>query len=89
MFMQAVYTPPSMCDFLSDEKWGWSEVGSVDETVWDQLHNYIPPAGVTTPGKTTQPTPSASSKTKEAPQPARSPLQPSKASFIQILKETC
>ena len=42
--MQTVYTPPSMRDFLSDEKWGWSEVGDVDETVWNQLRNYIPQA---------------------------------------------
>ena len=54
--MQAVYTPPSMRDFSSEEKWDWSEVGYVDQTVWDQLRSYIPSAGATTPGKTTQPT---------------------------------
>ena len=43
-----------MSDFLSDENWGWSEVGDVDETVWDQLRSYIPSAGATAPGKTTE-----------------------------------
>ena len=74
MFMQAVYTPPSMRDLLSDEKWGWSEVGKVDETVWEQLRNYIPPV---------------SSKTKETTRPGLSTLELSKAPFIQILNETC
>ena len=70
--MQAVYTPPNMSDFLKDTTWRWLEVGDVDETVWDQLRSYIPPA---------------SSKTKETPQPALSPLESSKALFIQILKK--
>ena len=74
MFMQAVYTPPSMRDLLSDKKWGWSEVGKVDETVWEQLRNYIPPA---------------SSNTKGTTRPGLSPLELSKAPFIQILNETC
>ena len=73
-----VYTPPSMSDFLKDKKWGWSEVGDVDDTVWDQLRNYIPSAGMTTPVKTTetQPAPSAGAttrgKTTEPTQPAPS-----------------
>ena len=79
ILMQAVYAPPSMRDFLSDEKWGWSEVESVDETVWDQLRNYIPSAGATTVGKTKgipQPVPSTGAttpgKTKGIPQPTPS-----------------
>ena len=78
-----------MSDLLSDEKWGWSEVGSVDETVWDQLRNYIPPAGATTAGKTTQPAPSAGAttagKTTET-QPA--PSEPGKAYLRENAKNS-
>ena len=68
MFMQAVYIPPSMSDFLKDKPWRWLEVGGVDRRRWDKLRNYIPPPGATTTGKTTgTPAPSA-------PQPGMSPF---------------
>ena len=72
-----------MSDFLKNKKWGWSEVGSVDDTVWDQLRNYIPSTGATTPAKTTetQPAPSAEETTpgtETQPAPSAGATTPAK-----------